>query len=571
MPKRKRDEPSLDALFARLRGDLFHALKTAKGHERQRQSKRLKDKKTDPAKRARIENEVVVLKSLDLHQTAHAHLCSSLLRLKPVAAAGDRLPEALRAGVPKPELTDEERALLHNVTSALYNRPEVKRVVEKAVEEMCRALGVEVPKKGAGKEKAVRNGGDGATDSNVRENKEKTKAEDAVNGSESGKKKKVKEKEKEKKDKKSKKDDDGDVAAEESKEKKSKTKSEKESGTSSGKDEKPQSDSGEDEIDEEDEEKAVAELDKLLGLGSDEESGSDEEILIKGRSRKPSAKELDPMEITTEEEDDNSNDDEDSEEDSDEDGASEDDRSERSAKAESSDDFFDFSAAEKEDSTSEDDETSESDQDDSDNDSSSSGSRSPPAKRPATSKQKEKRSGKAESVWALPALMTGYISGSESASEIDEAPVRKNRRGQRARQAIWEKKYGDKARHLQKQKNARDEGWDLKRGAVDPGAKPWKKGIRNPLLDKGKKDKDAAADGGDSGQKGGNPKGRTNGPASHAGKSTSKDSKPSQGPPPKKPQRARDDTGPLHPSWEAKRKAKEQLTAPFQGKKITFD
>jgi hypothetical protein len=32
------------------------------------------------------------------------------------------------------------------------------------------------------------------------------------------------------------------------------------------------------------------------------------------------------------------------------------------------------------------------------------------------------------------------------------------------------------------------------------------------------------------------------------------------------------DEGPLHPSWEAKRKAKEQATtAAFAGKKVTFD
>jgi hypothetical protein len=56
----------------------------------------------------------------------------------------------------------------------------------------------------------------------------------------------------------------------------------------------------------------------------------------------------------------------------------------------------------------------------------------------------------------LPALSTGYIPASDSDSDPDEeyksfAPVkkiRKNKRGQRARQAIWEKKYGRAARHL---------------------------------------------------------------------------------------------------------------------------
>ncbi len=60
----------------------------------------------------------------------------------------------------------------------------------------------------------------------------------------------------------------------------------------------------------------------------------------------------------------------------------------------------------------------------------------------------------------LPSLMGGYISGSESASDIDVAPpTRKNRRGQRARQAIWEKKYGEKAKHHQKAKDTRNSGW----------------------------------------------------------------------------------------------------------------
>jgi hypothetical protein len=56
----------------------------------------------------------------------------------------------------------------------------------------------------------------------------------------------------------------------------------------------------------------------------------------------------------------------------------------------------------------------------------------------------------------LPALSTGYIPASNSDSDPDEeyksfAPlkkIRKNKRGQRARQAIWEKKYGRAARHL---------------------------------------------------------------------------------------------------------------------------
>lgn len=144
----------------------------------------------------------------------------------------------------------------------------------------------------------------------------------------------------------------------------------------------------------------------------------------------------------------------------------------------------------------------------------------------------------------LPSLMGGYISGSESdASDIDVAPAgRKNRRGQRARQAIWEKKFKDKAKHINQEKAGRDSGWDLKRGAVDGSDRtPWKKGIKTPFERR--------------------PEGR-------------RDEQEHAAPEPRRPRppTKKDDEGPLHPSWEARKKAKEaQQTAAFQGKKITFD
>jgi hypothetical protein len=56
----------------------------------------------------------------------------------------------------------------------------------------------------------------------------------------------------------------------------------------------------------------------------------------------------------------------------------------------------------------------------------------------------------------IPSLSTGYIPASDSSDPDEEyasfAPLkkeRKNRRGQRERQAIWTKKYGSNARHLQ--------------------------------------------------------------------------------------------------------------------------
>jgi hypothetical protein len=142
----------------------------------------------------------------------------------------------------------------------------------------------------------------------------------------------------------------------------------------------------------------------------------------------------------------------------------------------------------------------------------------------------------------LPSLMGGYISGSESASDVDVAPPKK-RLGQRQRQMIAEKKYGEKAKHVVNgtsriNGNGRDGGWDAKRGAVDStdkrGGKPWKKGGREPLGGQGAYEQPEA-------------------------------------PKPPKPV-SRDDTGPLHPSWEARKKAKEALkVVEFSGSKVTFD
>jgi hypothetical protein len=506
MPKRKRDE-SIDALFFRLRTDLFHALKTAKGFERQRQSKRLRDTKLTPDKRARIENEIVVLKSLDLHQTAHAHLCSSLLKIKAVAES-DRLPNEIKAGVPKPELTEEEKAALHNVTSSLYNRAEVKGVVEKAVEGVCKALGVAVPEK-----------------------KGRVRKDKGAKEEEKGKEKKGNKKEKEKEKDGKVRDGLGD-GIDIGKDDRERKKEEGQKEKKKNQEKVNQADQEVDgEIDEEEEEKAISELDKLLGLGSDEEDDDhQEELLVKGRTRRPTSAELDPMEITTEEEDDEGNNDDDDDDEDLDPMEITDEEEESGSEAE----FNGFSDSDEEGHQS----SASDDEDASDAESSaSSSSRSPPAKK---AKKPAKALKPTDSTF-LPSLMGGYISGSESsASEIDVAPERKNRRGQRARQAIWEKKYGDKAKHLQKPAKGRDAGWDLKRGAVDGDSKPWKRGIRNPLLDKSR----------------------------GSGANETELGPPKKEPPPRK----RDDAGQLHPSWEARRlaKAKEQ-TAAFQGKKITFD
>ncbi|RAK96121.1 BUD22 family protein [Aspergillus ibericus CBS 121593] len=160
---------------------------------------------------------------------------------------------------------------------------------------------------------------------------------------------------------------------------------------------------------------------------------------------------------------------------------------------------------------------------------------SPPSKKAKGSKKAS--STPATSTTFLPSLtMGGYWSGSESEAEdveTNEPPKRKNRMGQQARRALWEKKYGSGANHIKqdKGKRGRDNGWDARRGATD---------------------------GGDRWGRGGNQ---------GWGRPQQQNGRPQRGPP-AKPQ----DNKPLHPSWEAAKKAKEQKnTAAFQGKKVVFD
>jgi hypothetical protein len=163
---------------------------------------------------------------------------------------------------------------------------------------------------------------------------------------------------------------------------------------------------------------------------------------------------------------------------------------------------------------------------------------SPPSKKQKAAAKASKTP--ATSTTFLPSLMMGgYWSGSESEpEEIDEAPRRKNRMGQQARRALWEKKYGAGANHVKegKQKsNGRDGGWDPRKGATDGDGARRRFGTGSNTMALG------------------------------TDKRTGSQRGPAAG---KKPQ----DDKPLHPSWEAARKAKEQKTmAAFQGKKVVFD
>ena len=152
----------------------------------------------------------------------------------------------------------------------------------------------------------------------------------------------------------------------------------------------------------------------------------------------------------------------------------------------------------------------------------------------------------------LPTLgVTGYYSGSESASDIDVddagaqgAKPRKNRRGQTARRQIAEKKYGREAKHVQNGKQrsggSRNSGWDAQRGAVDP-------------------------DGHRGGRSG---RGRAAGRGGHGNVEDGR----SQSKPEEKPV-AKTATGTSHPSWQAAKQRKQQINpgAAFTGTKISFD
>lgn len=412
------------------------------------------------------------MQSLDLHSVAHAHLCSALLRIKAVAES-PRLPDEVKHGVPKPDLTEEERAALHNVTSGLYNQPKVRATLDAAVADICRVLQVPVPDK---KGKLKR--GDKQSEPATRKDPEEQPAERTVESVPEEKKNKPEDKP---------------------------AKGEALSGSQSSDDEETEwGGLSEDDEDEELVEKALSRFeDRLGGFDSDERAESDDEDEYDTANE-----ELDPMEITDESASEDSEDDEPGA--PDEDGSSDSDEESVSGSE----------------SESESGSESESDSDVS--------AISPPPK----ALRKEPKNG------YLPSLMGGYISGSESdASDIDVAPAaRKNRRGQRARQAIWEKKFKAKAKHLSQEKAGRDSGWDLKRGAVDGSDRtPWKKGIKTPF--------ERRSDG-------------------------QHDEQEHSAPEPRRPRppTKKDDEGPLHPSWEARKKAKEaQQTAAFQGKKITFD
>jgi hypothetical protein len=380
-----------------------------------------------------------------LHQTAQAHLRSSLLKVKSIAASTD-LPDELRAGVPKPDLSEDERALLHNVTSGLYNREGVKAVIDAAIADVCEFLNVPVP----GKDKKP-------SKEKKKQGEPQTEAEAAASGAENG------------------------------------------AVTAAGEEEEVTDFEGfESDVDEPgpvvgepgseaeaEEEGDFSQYDHLLGSSSEDDDDESQDLSRWEKYRGTEKANLDDI-------------------------------SDSGSDAERGIASFD-----------------EDESEDEQDEKPPSHSHSP---EPKPKRQRAKVAKPTDSTF-LPSLMGGYISGSESASDVDIEPPKK-RRGQRARQAIWEKKFGAKAKHLndtKKKSKGRDAGWDMKRGAVDGGdgrrRTPWKNGS-NPFA------------------------GNDGAPRQEVKR-----------PPPK-----RDDEGTLHPSWEARKKAKDsQKTVAFSGQKVVFD
>ena len=177
----------------------------------------------------------------------------------------------------------------------------------------------------------------------------------------------------------------------------------------------------------------------------------------------------------------------------------------------------------------------------------SSQSPSPPPRPRKSMKQVQQGSSKPGSTF-LPTLMGGYWSGSESATDNEDTSTqKKNRPGQQARRALWEKKYGARANHLKGQASgkSRDEDWDPRRGA---------RGAEDVRFTRGK----AAGRGGKAVF------------VKNRGQSTGENAVAVK--PRARGMGKKDDAGPLHPSWEAAKKAKEaKQSAPFQGKKVVFE
>ncbi|KAH8601395.1 Bud-site selection protein [Bisporella sp. PMI_857] len=491
MPKRKRSEygdfsgersqtlrkKSIQEQLTQYKKLLNRALKTAKGFERQKLGKRLKNA-TDAGKKEdveRIQREIEVLKGMELGVVVEGHLWKTLGKVK-AFMENEELAEAKKEMKEKEEDTEipeGDKKARANIMSGMFNVKTVKDTMTQVVNEMYRTLRIPPPERtmsrGGKDQEVVKKAVKGILKKGLIEVVEGS-SEEEVEGEEN----------------------DGDSPEWE--------------GFASGDEEVPIPD--EDDSDDEEGGGQFREgdidddlLDKyqtLLGGSSDEESFDEE--AYKARRKSPPATRL----------------------------------------------SLSLSPSQ---SPSPSLPTSELDSDHDPQLDWSSDSGSDAIVRPSSDKKPNK--GPPKTSTFLPSLMGGYWSGSEeSASDIDEPPskavsVRKNRPGQMARRAIWEKKFKDKANHI-------------------ISGQPTIEEMRNA---KKKDDKKFRGRGRKEGRGGGiGYSGRDRGRSGNI--ATGNNAAPMG----ERREKRRDDIGILHPSWQAAKKAKtEQKTAQFAGKKVVFD
>lgn len=192
--------------------------------------------------------------------------------------------------------------------------------------------------------------------------------------------------------------------------------------------------------------------------------------------------------------------------------------------------------------------------------------RTPKASSSASTKPNPKTSG-AESTF-LPSLSVGFTRGDSDDSDWSDHESkqvdheRKNRRGQRARRAIWEKKYGRNAKHLK-----HDVAESSSRSNVHQSSTRYNgSNTRNNPAPSSR-----------------HPEPLNAAPPRHpriSGLTSTQREKPgvtfgaAPGRHSLKPRQAAQEERPLHPSWEAKKKMKHKdsgVILPSQSKRIKFD
>ncbi|KAI0648074.1 Bud-site selection protein [Trametes meyenii] len=191
-----------------------------------------------------------------------------------------------------------------------------------------------------------------------------------------------------------------------------------------------------------------------------------------------------------------------------------------------------------------------------------------PKAKPPANEAKGKAKATGESTF-LPSLSVGFTRGDSDASDLSDADAeaaaadlpRKNRRGQRARRAIWEKKYGKNANHVKKQHDGSG-GRGANKG--DPRERNGKTRAQGPGSHDRPERPGASTRSGYGHGAGADARGAPPPPPVDGGWPKRRDAGAGA---------KKGDDKPLHPSWEAKKRLKEKLNPsiiPAQGKKITF-